>query len=572
MAGAVQCLFVSYADRDRAWAEWVGRQLQQAGHQVELDRWSWRTGDDFVEKMNAALGAADAVVALFSKSYFAPKRWTREEWTASLAVRGRLVPVVIEPLNDDDIPVILAGRLRKDLHGLDETSAAAALLEAVQGPSLPAGPFAFPGAPAAEAEPDAGRPRLLGGVGLPEVWSVRRRNPDFSGREDALRQLRTGLVSGHPAVIHVLHGMGGIGKTQIALEYAHRFAGQYDLVWWIDAEQADQLPVRYTEFADRLGIAKPDAGTDANARALLQHLRTRHRWLLILDNAEQPDRIAPWLPEGPGHVLITSRDPDWSGIARHSSLDVFTRADSVTYLRTRSPAMTAEQADHLADELGDLPLALAQAAGVLRTGMSLDRYEQLLKADTDRMMAEGTVRDHPTPLTATIRIAVARLADEESSAAIALLRIAAFLGLEPIPFVWLETARPRLVTVPGDPDDPMWLRDALQHLGRLGLVRTDFGTFQVHRLTQAVIRAQTRTGLAEAVRRDATTVLTSVDPGAPESPTDRPMWAAGAEGGPGTVGVLTCGRHLGHASAGLGEYATALPATEDTLPRRHALG
>ncbi|MFK4109666.1 FxSxx-COOH system tetratricopeptide repeat protein [Streptomyces sp. NPDC002176] len=506
MADTAQRLFVSYAGLDQAWAEWVGWQLKQAGHRVELDWWSWQTGDDFVHRMNAALGEVDAVVALFSKNYFAPKRWTHEEWTASFAVRGRLVPVVIEPLADDDIPAILAGKLRKDLHGLDETSATAALLEAIHGPGVPTGPFAFPGGSAAspDTKTDIGCPRLPGSVGLPEVWNVRRRNPDFSGREDALEQLRTGLVSGHQA----LHGMGGIGKTQLALEYAHRFASQYDLVWWIDAEQADQLPVQYAEFAERLGIARPDAGTEANARALLQHLRTRHRWLLVLDNAEQPDQIAPWLPEGPGHVLITSRDPEWSQIAQHNKVDVFTRADSVTYLRTRSPRMVAEQADHLANELGDLPLALAQAAGVLCSGMSLDRYKQLLSANADRIMAEGNVRDYPAPLAAMIESSVARLADENGPAAIALLRLAAFLGPEPIPIAWLEAARPRLTTIPGDPDDPMWLRDALQHLGRLGLIRVDFDAFQVHRLTQAIIRAQTSTDLAAVTRDDATIVLT----------------------------------------------------------------
>ncbi|MFF0382867.1 FxSxx-COOH system tetratricopeptide repeat protein [Streptomyces sp. NPDC004286] len=506
MADTAQRLFVSYAGLDQAWAEWVGWQLKQAGHRVELDWWSWQTGDDFVHRMNAALGEVDAVVALFSKNYFAPKRWTHEEWTASFAVRGRLVPVVIEPLADDDIPAILAGKLRKDLHGLDETSATAALLEAIHGPGAPAGPFAFPGGSAAarDARTDAECPGLCSSVGLPEVWNVPRRNPDFSGREDALEQLRAGLVSGHQA----LHGMGGVGKTQLALEYAHRFAGQYDLVWWIDAEQATQLPFHYAEFADRLGIAIADAGIEANARALLQHLRTRHRWLLVLDNAEQPDQIAPWLPEGPGHVLITSRDPDWSQVAQHGDVDVFTRDDSVTYLRTRSPRMAAEQADHLANELGDLPLALAQAAGVLCSGMSLDRYEQLLSANADRIMAEGNVRDYPAPLATMIENSVARLVDENGPAAIALLRLAAFLGPEPIPVVWLEVARPRLTTIPGDPDDPIWLRDALRHLGRLGLIRVDFDAFQVHRLTQAIIRAQTSSDVAAATRDDAATVLT----------------------------------------------------------------
>ncbi|MGW2729700.1 FxSxx-COOH system tetratricopeptide repeat protein, partial [Streptomyces sp. NPDC001494] len=528
MTDITQRIFVSYAGPDRAWAEWASWQLQQAGHQVELDRWHWRTGDDFVQKMNLALDRADAVVALFSRQYFVPKRWTREEWSATLALRGRLVPVAIELLADDDIPALMAGILRTDVHGLDETAATAALLEAVHGPVAPTDPVAFPGAASASAtaEPDTERPRLPSSVGLPEAWNVRRRNPDFSGREAVLSELRTSLLTGRQAVVQALHGMGGIGKTQIALEYAHRFASQYDIVWWVDAEQADQLPVRYTELADRLGIAKSDAGSESNARALLQHLRTRHRWLLILDNAEHPDQIEPWLPEGPGHILITSRNPDWLGIAHQSDLDVFTRTDSLAYLKSRIPGMTTEHADLLAQDLGDLPLALAQAAGVLRSGMTLDRYRQLLGTNTARLLQESDVRDYPASLAATVNIAVARLAEDGHPAAAALLSLGAFLGPEPIPSAWLETSRSCLASIPGDPDDPMWLRKALQPLGRFGLARTDYDTFQIHRLTQAIVRTQTSPDLVAAIHNDVTAVLAAVNPGDPRSPADWQAWAS----------------------------------------------
>ncbi|MDX3403731.1 FxSxx-COOH system tetratricopeptide repeat protein [Streptomyces sp. ME01-18h] len=621
MTDTTQRIFLSYAGPDQAWAEWAGWQLQQAGHQVELDRWHWRTGDDFVQKMNLALGKADAVVALFSRHYFEPKRWTREEWSAAVALRGRLVPVAIELLNDDDIPALLAGTLRTDVHGLDEAAATSALLEAVHGPVPPTGPVDFPGAASADAPtaPDAQRPRLPSSVGLPEVWNVRRRNPDFSGRETVMGQLRTGLLSGRQAVVQALHGMGGIGKTQIALEYAHRFASQYDLVWWVDAEQADQLPVRYTALADRLGVAKSDAGSEPNARALLQHLRTRHRWLLVLDNAEHPDQIEPWLPEGPGHVLITSRNPDWHGIAHQSDLDVFTRTDSLAYLKGRISGMTTEHADLLAQDLGDLPLALAQASGVLRSGMTLDRYRRLLTTDTARLLQESDVRDHPAPLAATVGIAVTRLADDGHADAVALLRLGAFLGPEPIPTAWLETARPRLATIPGDPDDPMWLRNALQPLGRFGLARTDYDAFQIHRLTQAILRTQTGPDPVVAIRDDVTAVLAAVDPGDPRSPADWPAWASltahltaphvttalahqaalratfskaahflicsglpraahdlsaalhqawSTDLGPDHPDTLTCAQFLGHATVDLGDYAKGRLIIEDTLVRR----
>ncbi|NED04569.1 tetratricopeptide repeat protein [Streptomyces sp. SID6648] len=619
MTTTSQRFFISYAGMDRPWAEWVGWHLERAGHQVILDVWDWRTGDNFVERMDEALKQADAVVALFSKSYFDAERWTREEWTAAVARRERIIPLALEPLAAADTPHLLAPRLHKNLHGLDETAALAALREAINGGARPTSPPLFPGnAPTTEpaGSGDSTRPRLPGSTGQPDVWNVRRRNPDFAGRETVIVQLRESLLNGQQAVVQALHGMGGIGKTQIALEYAHRFSGQYDLVWWIDAEQSDQIPVHYTELADRLGIAKPDAGSDPNARAVLHHLRTRNRWLIVLDNAEDPAQIAPWLPEGPGHVLITSRNHNWRGIAHPTGLDVFTRSDSVAYLGTRIPGTTPAQADALAQDLGDLPLALAQAAGVIGSGMTLDRYRQLLTGNTARILQEGDAPGYPAPLAATVGIATTRL-DDNHPEATALLRLGAFLGPDPIPIAWLESARPHLSTIPGDPDDLMWPHASLQYLGRYGLARIDHETFQIHRLTQAVLRDQTDSAQTELIRDDVTTILRTIEPGDPESPDSWPDWASltshltsqhvlvadrpelrptlqqaavflirsgqprtavelltslretwTAELGPDDPEVLTCTQYLGHATSDLGDFRNARPIIEDTLTRR----
>ncbi|MFB8380737.1 FxSxx-COOH system tetratricopeptide repeat protein [Streptomyces rubiginosohelvolus] len=619
MTTTSQRFFISYAGLDRPWAEWVGWHLEQADHQVILDVWDWSTGDNFVERMDEALKQADAVVALFSKSYFDADRWTQEEWTAAVARRDRIIPLALEPLAAADTPHLLAPRLHKNLHGLDETAALAALREAIDGGTRPTSPPVFPGkAPAAGPAEAEGRtkPRLPGSTGQPDVWNVRRRNPDFAGREAVIVQLRESLLNGQQAVVQALHGMGGIGKTQIALEYAHRFSGQYDLVWWIDAEQSDQIPVHYTELADRLGIAKPDAGSDPNARAVLHHLRTRNRWLIVLDNAEDPAQIAPWLPEGPGHVLITSRNHNWRGIAHPTGLDVFTRSDSLAYLGTRIPGTTPAQADALAQDLGDLPLALAQAAGVIGSGMTLDRYRQLLTGNTARILQEGDAPGYPAPLAATVGIATTRL-DDNHPEATALLRLGAFLGPDPIPIAWLESARPHLSTIPGDPDDLMWPHASLQHLGRYGLARIDHETFQIHRLTQAVLRDQTDAGQTEGVRDDVTTILRTIEPGDPESPDSWPAWASltshltaqhvlvadrpdlrptlqqaavflirsgqprtaadlltslretwTAALGPDDLEVLTCTQYLGHATSDLGDFRSARPIIEYTLTRR----
>ncbi|CAB92247.1 putative ATP /GTP-binding protein, partial [Streptomyces coelicolor A3(2)] len=369
------------------------------------------------------------------------------------------------------------------------------------------------------------RPRLPSGAGLPRVWNVRDRNPHFTGREALISRIREGLLGGRQAVVQALHGLGGIGKTQIALEYAHRFASQYDTVWWIDAAQADQILVRYTELAARLGIAKPEAGAEHNARKLLEHLHTQDRWLIILDNADDPHDFEGLIPTGPGHVLITSRNPGWNDRVHSLNLGVFARSDSLAYLSARMPGITPDQAGGLADDLGDLPLALAQAVGVITSGMTLDRYRHLLTEKTAKLMANGGPPGYPAPLAAAVDIATNRLAGDHPDAA-DLLRLGAFLGPEPIPTAWLEAVRDRLSTIAVDPDDIMWPQTALQPLARYGLARVDHETFQIHRLTQAILRD--RSGQADTVRSedDVATILTTVDPGDPDTPAAWPRWAA----------------------------------------------
>ncbi|MFD5653774.1 FxSxx-COOH system tetratricopeptide repeat protein, partial [Streptomyces sp. NPDC127039] len=626
MTDHAQQFFISYAGTDRAWAEWVGWYLEEAGHRVILDIWDWRTGDNLVQRMDEALTRADAVIALFSTSYFEDERWTTEEWTAAVAHRDRLIPLALEPLTTSDLPRVLAAKLRKNLHGLDETAALTALREAVNSGSRPSAPPPFPGTvPAAGAVvPAAGRskPRLPGSTEQPQVWSVRRRNPDFAGRETEIARLRESLLKESKAVPQALHGMGGVGKTQLALEYAHRFADQYDVVWWIDADQPDEIPVHYTELANRLGLAKPDAGAEANARALLSHLGTRERWLLILDNAEDPAQVEPWLAQGPGHTLITSRNPNWAGTARATPLNVFARTDSLTYLQGRVGSMDDEQADTLAADLGDLPLALAQAAGVIANGgVSLGLYHQLLATNTTQILEKGGAPGYPAPVAATVTIAVDRLTDHHPDS-VALLHLVALLGPEPIRNTWLESVRPRLTTIPGDPADPMWLHEALSPLSRYGLARTEPESFQIHRLTQAVLRDQSLPDQSVAIRNDATTLLAAANPGDPQTPDNWPAWAAltphltaqhlapteqpelrptlldaahylirsgqtrtardlaatahtawAATMGEDHPDTLTGAQFLGHATADLGKHAEARRIIEDTLTRRrHTLG
>ena len=307
MTMAAADFLVSYTGADQAWAEWIAEQLEAAGYTTLLQAWDFRPGSDFVHQMQQATSSAQRTVAVLSPAYFGSK-FGEAEWRAAFAKDptgelGLLVPVRVQ---DCQPPGLLASRMYVDLVGLEEAAAAARLRAGVQqGWARPAGWRPFPGqATAAEGSRYPGR--------LPEVFGVPARNPNFTGRTELLTALR-GLLqtqeTGAVVQAGTVHGRGGVGKTQLAIEYAHRYAADYDLVWWVPAGQPLAIPGRLAALALRLGLPQ-FADQETQLGVLWEQLGWRERWLLIYDNAEQPRDLAPYRPPaGSGQLLVTSRNP-----------------------------------------------------------------------------------------------------------------------------------------------------------------------------------------------------------------------------------------------------------------------
>ncbi|MCX4237306.1 FxSxx-COOH system tetratricopeptide repeat protein [Streptomyces ortus] len=362
------------------------------------------------------------------------------------------------------------------------------------------------------------------------LWgNVPQRNRNFTGREDLLELLAERLRTGIDAVLpEALHGMGGVGKSQIAVEYLYRHSHDYSLVWWIPAEQHNQVIQSLIELGDRMGLR---AGSDVSAvRSVLEALRTGvpyRNWILVFDNAENPREIRRYFPtDGPGRILVTSRNAQWSSLASSLEVNVFAREESIALLRRRSPGIPDVPADQLATALGDLPLAVEQAAVWLaETGMPAHQYLELFERKWTELLRTDPPPDYEMPVAAAWNVSLERL-QEDHLDALNLLQVCAFFAPEPIS--WDLFSAVRGVSVPEDLqatlEDPVKLARAVREIGRYALARIDHrqSTIQLHRLVQRVLVDQMSPDEQKTMRHAAHQLLVHADP---RNPQRVPHWS-----------------------------------------------
>lgn len=375
-------------------------------------------------------------------------------------------------------------------------------------------------APEPQDEGEDLRPRILGG-GAPPVRG------HFSGRRELMRELDAKMADQTDWPVCLL-GPGGHGKTQLASEYIHRRASRYTTVWWIRAEQPSLVRNDLAALGRRLDLGLSEAELVTGTLDLLREDPASWPWLLVFDNAEHPSTLAAFLPRGGGgHVLITSRDPTWDEVADTVGVGVFQREDSVELLTRRVPGISPEEAAQVAEELGDLPLAIVQAGTYIKgSGLAPRAYLSLLRSQPVRMLEKHPPVDYGRGAASAWSLGFETLRRSHPDA-LHLLQRCAFLRPESITRdLLLQNALP----LPGEPAgvfrDPVLADNAIRTLTRYGFIRlAGRGTVQLHRLLQSTVKELLPEDERERVRHDVHRMLAGADCGDPEDRSTHPRFA-----------------------------------------------
>jgi hypothetical protein len=455
-------------------AQEVADVLLEKGYRVIVQDYDFELSDSVIERMHEGVKTSRDLIVLFTSDY-EQSAYTRKEFTSFEAQRLRQPDerhTIILRCEDVSPEGLLADVIYQDLVGIEDADERrrriiAAAERQSQAAPLPPRPF----------------------IGVPP------RIPSFTGREDQLSRLDEILIHNKPAIVTqavqrvAVQGMGGVGKTSLAVEYAHRYRSLYAGVCWCPAETREGLFAALRGLGDALGCdVSETADPEGTAKAVLNRLaEQRANWLLVYDNVVSPNEIIGLLPSAGARVLITSRFLDWTVLADEVALSILPPDEAVAFLQSRGGREDVGGARTLAAALGYLPLALDHAAAYCKRAQ-VAFAEYATRAST---LIANVPRDvmYPQSVSATFDLAIDE-AEARCGAAEQVMAFLAYCAPVRVPMYLLQglTGYEEVVAV----------------LAELSLIRHD--PFQdgvpavtVHRLVQAVARHRSEAkGVVEA--------------------------------------------------------------------------
>ena len=503
-------VFLSHNSQDKTVVRQIGEALQGRRLRVWLDEWELIPGRSWQEAIEEIIASVRSSLVFVGPNGLGP--WEIPEMRACLTqlVKRKLpvVPVLLPDCpNPPKLPLFLGEVTWVDLRGGITEEGLDRLEWGITGKKP---------APRKTAQ----KKKSLGST-APRYHNI----PFLSlgdllkGRDEELHRLIANLQSSAPAtaITQAISGLGGIGKTRLAAEYALRSGDRYDAALFVVADSPEALQ---SGLAGLTRIGLPDLSPPASpsqaeeVSAVLHWLRDHRRWLLILDNVDTQKAakaVREILPKlGNGHVLITSRRRDWPGAVRRQPLGELAKGEATQFLlrRTEDSRTTAaddtEQAGRLAEILGGLPLALEQAAAyIAHHQSSFAGYLKDWEREREKVLEwyDAAVMDYPAPVAVTWQKTFQRL----SPIAAAILRLTAFLAPAPIPETMFEKgevivqeAAAALHEELGQATADRSIHEGLADLAAYSMGARSDGSLIVHRIVQEVLRAR----LPEDHRRD----------------------------------------------------------------------
>src|SRR4051812_9208520 len=497
-------VFLSHNSKDKPVVRQIAEALKERGLRVWLDERELIPGRRWIPELEKVIETAKTAAVMVGESGFG--RWEQPEYEGALSEfvdRGLpVIPVLLPGAPEKPkLPLFLRGFTWVDLRGGLTKDGLDRLVWGIQG-----------------EKPDKGQ-----GMSPAARFGPRLHNLPFSslgdllkGRDEELRKLQDGAATAITQA-ETIYGLGGIGKTRLAVEHAWRSGNLYDSAFFVVAESPEALLSNLANLArpDLLNLPEYEAAAqEQSVAAVLRWLREHDRWLLVLDNVDTKEaeqavvKIVPSLSAG--RALITSRIRDWPAGIRRQPIETLSLEGAQRFILERT-AEDRNQSDddqdqslRLAEELGGLPLALEQAAAYIsQRQMSLSEYLEEWEKEREKVLNwyDGSVMQYPAPVAVTWQKTFQQL----HPTAAAILRLTAYLAPDPIPSKMFEDGAEIIDEAVGMlceetaaqiEDRPV--KDAITELASYSMVTRKAESFTVHRMVQDALRSR----IPEERRRD----------------------------------------------------------------------
>ena len=506
--------FVSYTIADESAAEWVAYALEEAGYSVTIMKWDFAAGGNFVIQMQKAAEECERILPILSPNYL-QSLFTQPEWAVAFSkdptgAKGLLIPVRVKECEPKGLwPQIVY----IDLVNKNENEARKTLLAKIEQTvkKVRPKPKTKPKFEGFGGDAHTSSPRYPGT--WPPYWNIPiQQNEHFTGREKILEQIHESLQAEQGAALtQVIKGLSGIGKTQIAVEYAYRHHTKYDIVWWVNAQTEVTIQSAFALLTEKLGLPEASAQEQqVKVNAAREHLNQNPHWLLVFDNVESADTIYPYRPQHQqGHVIITTRNQSLQGVGKSIPIDTWTAEEAQQFVKTRLDNASENDINALSELLGNLPLGMEQAvAYIAASELSIPDYIELFNQNQQKYLSKSSIpkEAYNETVATTWTLAIQKIQDSMPGA-IALLNMCAFMAPDDIPLALIakqvETLPESMQELLGDKGEMAEMRVLFK---RYSMANIENDTLSMHRLVQAVIRY----GLADAQAKQSLEVVVEV--------------------------------------------------------------